>query len=260
MSERASAHPRSTHLHHRGEYLQAREAVTPDRFHHSCRHCRPDAPPNRLGFAKWLVSPENPADRSRRGQSALGSLLRPRPGADDRGFRVPGRFAVASGPARLAGGGVHAPGLVAENSCTGSSSRAQLTSSPVPLTPGPARARPGEYPSCARAAVSRRRRNGAGCGAGASGLLCEKIGGPSVFPPQPPGVTTEGAYGDAEVDRQHGGGSLSPGALHVCQAHRALRHERDLRRPERRSVSGASGSVQHAAAGADLAQRHSVHG
>ncbi|MGP0067166.1 MAG: PSD1 and planctomycete cytochrome C domain-containing protein [Isosphaeraceae bacterium] len=28
-----------------------------------------------------------------------------------------------------------------------------------------------------------------------SGLLSEKIGGPSVFPPQPPGVSTEGAYG-----------------------------------------------------------------
>ncbi len=28
-----------------------------------------------------------------------------------------------------------------------------------------------------------------------SGLLSPKIGGPSVFPPQPPGVTTEGAYG-----------------------------------------------------------------
>jgi hypothetical protein len=28
-----------------------------------------------------------------------------------------------------------------------------------------------------------------------SGLLSRKIGGPSVFPPQPPGVTTEGAYG-----------------------------------------------------------------
>jgi hypothetical protein len=28
-----------------------------------------------------------------------------------------------------------------------------------------------------------------------SGLLSTKVGGPSVFPPQPPGVTTEGAYG-----------------------------------------------------------------
>ena len=29
----------------------------------------------------------------------------------------------------------------------------------------------------------------------ASGLLSEKLGGPSVFPPQPPGVTSEGAFG-----------------------------------------------------------------
>jgi hypothetical protein len=29
----------------------------------------------------------------------------------------------------------------------------------------------------------------------ASGLLSQKMGGPSVFPPQPPGVTTEGTYG-----------------------------------------------------------------
>jgi len=29
----------------------------------------------------------------------------------------------------------------------------------------------------------------------ASGLLSEKVGGPSVFPPQPPGVSSEGAYG-----------------------------------------------------------------
>ena len=29
----------------------------------------------------------------------------------------------------------------------------------------------------------------------ATGLLSPKIGGPSVYPPQPPGITTEGAYG-----------------------------------------------------------------
>jgi hypothetical protein len=29
----------------------------------------------------------------------------------------------------------------------------------------------------------------------ASGLLTDKVGGPSVYPPQPPGVTSEGAYG-----------------------------------------------------------------
>src|SRR5581483_6271560 len=38
----------------------------------------------------------------------------------------------------------------------------------------------------------------------ASGLLSEKIGGPSVFPPQPPGVTTEGAYGPLEWKTSEG--------------------------------------------------------
>jgi len=31
-----------------------------------------------------------------------------------------------------------------------------------------------------------------------SGLFADKIGGPSVYPPQPPGVSTEGAYGALE--------------------------------------------------------------
>ena len=32
-----------------------------------------------------------------------------------------------------------------------------------------------------------------------SGLLSPKIGGPSVFPPQQPGITTEGAYGQLKL-------------------------------------------------------------
>ena len=38
----------------------------------------------------------------------------------------------------------------------------------------------------------------------ASGLLSEKIGGPSVFPPQPPGVSSEGAYGPLEWKTSEG--------------------------------------------------------
>ena len=37
------------------------------------------------------------------------------------------------------------------------------------------------------------------------GLLFEKIGGPSVFPPQPAGVTTEGTYGGLEWKISPGG-------------------------------------------------------
>ena len=36
----------------------------------------------------------------------------------------------------------------------------------------------------------------------ASGLLSPKIGGPSVFPPQPPSVTTEGTYGALDVEAE----------------------------------------------------------
>jgi mono/diheme cytochrome c family protein len=38
----------------------------------------------------------------------------------------------------------------------------------------------------------------------ASGLLTKKIGGPSVFPPQPPGVTSEGTYGPLEWKTSEG--------------------------------------------------------
>jgi hypothetical protein len=38
----------------------------------------------------------------------------------------------------------------------------------------------------------------------ASGLLSEKVGGPSVYPPQPPGVSSEGAYGALEWKTSEG--------------------------------------------------------
>lgn len=38
----------------------------------------------------------------------------------------------------------------------------------------------------------------------ASGLLTKKVGGPSVFPPQPPGVTSEGTYGPLEWKTSEG--------------------------------------------------------
>jgi hypothetical protein len=38
----------------------------------------------------------------------------------------------------------------------------------------------------------------------ASGLLSEKIGGPSVYPPQPPGVSSEGAYGPLDWKTSEG--------------------------------------------------------
>src|SRR5262249_4035512 len=59
MRERPSDNPRPTHIHHRGEFLQPRQRVEPGLV--SALHPFPkDAPPNRLGLARWLVAADNP--------------------------------------------------------------------------------------------------------------------------------------------------------------------------------------------------------
>lgn len=59
MRERPATHPRPTFRHHRGEYTQPKEAVQPITL--SVLHPFPrDQPRNRLAFARWLVSPDNP--------------------------------------------------------------------------------------------------------------------------------------------------------------------------------------------------------
>ncbi|MBI1371709.1 MAG: DUF1549 domain-containing protein [Phycisphaera sp.] len=59
MRERAPEHARVTYLHHRGEYLKPKAAVepgTPAVLH----PMREGEPHNRLGLARWLVDPANP--------------------------------------------------------------------------------------------------------------------------------------------------------------------------------------------------------
>ena len=59
MQERPTDNARPTFRHHRGEYLQTREAVNPTAP--ELLHEWPsDLPRNRLGFAKWLVHRSNP--------------------------------------------------------------------------------------------------------------------------------------------------------------------------------------------------------
>ncbi|SKA86499.1 Planctomycete cytochrome C [Prosthecobacter debontii] len=59
MRERPADQPRATHRHHRGEFTQPKEPVEPVTL--SILHPFPkDKPKTRLEFARWLVSPENP--------------------------------------------------------------------------------------------------------------------------------------------------------------------------------------------------------
>jgi hypothetical protein len=59
FQERPPQSPRPTHLHHRGEYLQAKDEVPPV-VPSFLNPLAADAPRNRLTFARWLVSRENP--------------------------------------------------------------------------------------------------------------------------------------------------------------------------------------------------------
>ncbi len=59
LRERPPENPRPTFRHHRGEFLSPKEAVAPAVLG-VLNPLPPGAPTNRLGFAQWLVSPDNP--------------------------------------------------------------------------------------------------------------------------------------------------------------------------------------------------------
>ncbi|MEI9897394.1 MAG: PSD1 and planctomycete cytochrome C domain-containing protein [Chthoniobacter sp.] len=59
MQERPPENPRPTFIHNRGEFLQPTERVEPGVLS-LAGSFPPDAPHNRLGFARWLVSRDNP--------------------------------------------------------------------------------------------------------------------------------------------------------------------------------------------------------
>ncbi len=58
MRERPPENPRPTHLHNRGEFLQPKERIEPGVM--SVLNPMPPGSRDRLAFARWLVSPENP--------------------------------------------------------------------------------------------------------------------------------------------------------------------------------------------------------
>ncbi|RCS46422.1 DUF1553 domain-containing protein [Bremerella cremea] len=59
MEERPAENPRVTHLHHRGEYLSPKQEVEPN-IPAFLRADETPGPTNRLEFAQWLVSRQNP--------------------------------------------------------------------------------------------------------------------------------------------------------------------------------------------------------
>jgi hypothetical protein len=192
MRERPADNPRPTFRHHRGEFLEPRERVEPGGL--AVLPPLPTGQPrNRLTFARWLVSPENPlvgrVTVNRLWQAFFGrGLVRttedfgyqgdPPTHPDlldwlavefmDRGWSMKKlhRLIVTSATYRQASR--VGPELLArdpENKLLARGPRVRLEAELI------------------RDSLLR-----------ASGLLSEKVGGPSVFPPQPPGAT-DGTYG-----------------------------------------------------------------
>jgi hypothetical protein len=193
MRERSVNNPRPTHIHHRGEFLQPKQRVEPGVP--AALHSFPaDAPRNRLGFARWLVSPENPltarVTMNRQWQAFFGrGLVRT---TEDLGIQGEppthpelldwlAREFVKQGWSMKK---MHK--LIVMSATYQQSSRFTpelLARDPENklLARGPRVRLEAELIRDSLLKVS--------------GLLSPKLGGPSVFPPQPPSVTTEGVYG-----------------------------------------------------------------
>jgi len=219
MMERPAENPRPTFIYNRGEFLQPTSKVEPGTL--GVLHPLPkDAPRNRLTFARWLVDPRNPlvgrvtANRQWAaffGQGIVRSLddfgyqgaspTHPElldwlaaafSGVPNSEFRVPG----STSPKGNAEPGTRNSELnwslkkLHRLIVTSATYRQSSRMTPELLAKDPQNRLLTRGPRFRMEAEMIR-----DAALKASGLLTDKLGGPSVFPPQPPGVTSEGTYG-----------------------------------------------------------------
>ncbi len=201
MQERPPQNPRPTFVHNRGEYLQPTEPVEPGVLSIAGEWPK-DAPHNRLGFARWLVSPENPL-------TARVIMNRDWAAFFGRGIvRTLGDFGFQGDPPThpelldwLAvefmreGWSVRKMHKLIVMSAT---YRQSSRVSPELLARDPDNSLLSRGPRFRLEAEIVR-----DAALEASGLLSEKIGGPSVHPPQPDGVM-EAAYGSPKWNADSG--------------------------------------------------------
>jgi hypothetical protein len=200
MLERPPENGRKTFRHHRGEFLQAKEEVEPKLL--SIFPALPQtATHDRLTYARWLVSPANPlvgrVTMNRHWAALFGTgLVRT---TEDFGYQGE----PPSHPELLDWLAVELPRrgwsiksmhrlLVTSSTYRQSSSNSEFRIQNSELAKGvdPQNRQLHHFPRV-RLEAEQVRDNLLHV----SGLLSTKIGGASVFPPQPPGITSEGAYG-----------------------------------------------------------------
>jgi hypothetical protein len=225
LRERPPENPRPTHRHHRGEFLSPKEAVAPAVLG-VLNPLPPGAPANRLGFAQWLVSRENPLTArvtvNRQWAALFGrGLVRTTEDFGLQGdapthpelldwlavefmkrgwslkqlhklivtsatYQQSSQYSVISNQPSVASGARKPTEnwkLNTENSSRFDPDNRLLSRFPRSRLDA----------ELIRDSVLR-----------ASGLLSPKIGGPSVFPPQPASVTQEGVYAGKAWDESKG--------------------------------------------------------
>lgn len=196
LEERPEDNVRRTFVRHRGEFLQPGEAVSPA-IPAVLPPLPPGQPANRLGFARWLVSRNNPLTArvtvNYQWQAIFGRGLVGTPGDFGLQGDLPTHpelldwLAVEFMDQGWSLKRLHrliVTSAVYRQSSACPPEMAEADPDNRWLARGPRRRMEGEM---VRDSILR-----------AAGLLSPKVGGPGVFPPQPPGVTTEGAYGALE--------------------------------------------------------------
>jgi hypothetical protein len=202
MQERPPGHERATFRHHRGEYLQPKEAVSPE-VPAFLPPLKQSASKNRLTLANWLVSGQNPLTgrvvMNRHWEALFGrGLVRT---TEDFGFQgeLPSHpelldwLAVEFVKQGWSQKKMHKLIVMSATYQQSSGVTPELRERDplnVLLARGPRLRLEAEMVRDAALV--------------AGGLLSEKVGGPSVYPPQPPGVSSEGAYGALEWKTSQG--------------------------------------------------------
>jgi hypothetical protein len=193
MRERPQDFIRPTFVHRRGEFLQPTTTVTPD-VPQFLKTSAKVAPKNRLEMAQWLVSPENPLTArvtvNRQWSAFFGrGLVRTQ---EDFGYQgeLPTNPELLDWLAITFIDDGWSMKRLHRRIVTSQAYRQSSVVSPDALAKDPENRLISRGP--------RFRMDGEvvrDTALAAAGLIAPAIGGPSVFPPQPASVTTEGAYG-----------------------------------------------------------------
>jgi hypothetical protein len=187
MQERRPEHARTTHVHRRGEFLKPAEPVEPG-VPAVLHPLPPGAPRNRLMLARWLVAPENPlvgrVVTNQLWQAYFGrGLVSTTEDFGTQGARPshPELLDWLATEVIRQGWSTKAMHRLIVTSAT---YRQSARATPEQLARDPRNEHLGRGPRFRVTAEMVR-----DIALSAAGLLADKIGGPSVFPPQPEGAT-----------------------------------------------------------------------